>query len=103
MRHLPMLPPGVEAVVDDETRKMREREIGRGDRGAISHRPRKHLAGGLHRRLLYERDFVPLHELAPPGVDLLVDVDLDRADVAAAAIERRGKRQVAVLVCVEGR
>jgi len=31
---------------------------------------------------------MPLHENAPPRIDLLVDVDLDRADIAAAAVEQ---------------
>src|ERR1700739_1632103 len=44
-----------------------------------------------------------LHEFLPPRVDLLVDVDLDRTDVAAAAVERRRERQVAVFVRIEGR
>src|SRR5258706_14478742 len=103
MRHLAMFSPRVEAVVDDKTRQMDEREIGCDDRGAISSRPRKQLTGRLHRRFLHERDFVLLHELPPPGIDLLVDIDLHRADVAAAAVQRRGEGQVAVLTRVEGR
>src|SRR5271165_6877258 len=44
-----------------------------------------------------------LHELSAPGVDLLVDVDLHWADVAAAAVERRSKGQIAVFARVERR
>src|SRR5882757_3365368 len=46
---------------------------------------------------------MPLHELAPPGIDLLVDIDLHRAHIGAAAIERGCKRQVAVFSGVERR
>src|SRR3979490_1787880 len=46
---------------------------------------------------------MPLHELAPPGIDLLVDIDLYRAHISAAAIERRCERQVAVFSGVERR
>src|SRR5271165_2421734 len=67
---LASFPPGVEPVVENEARKVGEREIGRGDGGAIGGGPRQQLASRLHRGFLDERDLVPLHELAPPGVDL---------------------------------
>ena len=103
MRRLEVLPPCVEAVADDEPRQMGERRIGGGDRRAIGGGLRQQRAGGLHCRLFGERHLMPLHEHAPPRIDLLVDVDLDRADIAAAAVERGGKWQVAVLPRVEGR
>ena len=84
VRQLAMLPPGVKAVVDDEARQMGERKIGRGDRSTISGRPREHFAGRLHRGFLDERNLVLLHQLAPPGIDLLMDVDLDRANIACS-------------------
>jgi len=68
MRHFG-LPPGIEAVVDDEARQVRERYIGRDDDGAVGGWPRQQLAGGLHRRLLDERDLVPLHQFPPPSAD----------------------------------
>ena len=46
---------------------------------------------------------MPLDEHPAPGIDLLVDVDLDRADIGAAAVERRSEGQVAVFPRVEGR
>src|SRR6266404_1075869 len=46
---------------------------------------------------------MPLHERAPPRVDLLVDIDLHRTDIGAAAVERRGEWQVAVFPRVERR
>src|SRR5437773_973665 len=61
MRHLAMLSPGVEAVVDDETRQMGERGIGHGDRGAISGRSREQLPGRLHGGFLDEWHLVLLH------------------------------------------
>ncbi len=103
MRHLAMFPPGVEAVVDDEARQKGERDIGRGDGRAVGGRPRKQLAGRLHGGFLDERDLVPLHELTPPSVDLLVNVNLHRTDIGAAAVERRGEGQVAVFARVECR
>src|ERR1700719_3010928 len=77
MRHLAMFSPGIEAVVDHEARQMGERKIGGGDGSTVSGWPREHFAGRLHRGFLDERDLVPLHQLAPPGVDLLVGVYLD--------------------------
>src|SRR6202040_2655595 len=103
VRYLAVLPPCVQAVVDDESRQMGERRIGGGDRRAIGGGLRQQRAGGLHHRLFGERHLIPLHEYAPPRIDLLVDVNLHRADIAAAAVERGGKWQVAVLPRVEGR
>src|SRR6267143_5762421 len=85
MRHLAMLAPGVEPVVDDKPRKMRERCVGDGNRRAIGGRARQQLARGLHRGLLGQRHLMALYELAPPGIDLLMDVDLHRTDIRAAA------------------
>jgi hypothetical protein len=80
--------PGVQAVVDDEPRQMGEGCIGGGDRGTVGGGPRQQYAGGLHCGLFGERHLMLLHENASPRIDLLVDVDLHRADIAAAAIER---------------
>src|SRR5258706_6846272 len=91
MRILAVLTPRVETVVEDDARQMGQRGIGRRHRGTIRGGMREHLAGHFHRGFLNERDFVLFHELTPPGVDLLVDVDLDRADVRAAAVQRRGE------------
>ena len=46
-------------------------------------------------------ELVRLRHHPPPIGDLLVDVDLDRTDIAATAVQRRGERQLAVLVGVE--
>src|ERR1700751_5974400 len=102
MRSFTMLSPGVQAVVDDEARQVFERGIGGSDRCAVYRRSREHLAGRLHGGLLYEWHLVLLHDLTTPGVDLLVDVDLHRTDVGAAAVERRSERQIAVLAGIEG-
>src|SRR5208283_4127358 len=96
MRHLAMLSPGIEAVVNNKARQMGERVIGGGNRRTVSGRVREQLAGHLHRRFLHKWGLVLLHELSAPGIDLLVDVDLHRADVGAAAVESRRERQVAV-------
>src|ERR1700676_1313574 len=44
-----------------------------------------------------------LHENTPPRIDLLVNVDLHRADIGATAVQRRSEWQVAVFPRVEGR
>src|SRR5262249_34201704 len=75
VRHLAFPPPSIEAIVDDKTRQMGEREISRGDGGAICCGPRQKFARGLHRGLLHKGNFMLLHKLTPPGIDLLVDVD----------------------------
>src|SRR5258707_5649748 len=93
MRHLAVLPPGVEAVVDDEARQMGERRIGRGDRSAIGSGPGQQRPGGLHGGLFGDRHLMLLHENAPPRINLLVDVDLHRADIGATAGERRTEWQ----------
>src|SRR5258706_12142728 len=103
MRHLAVLPPGVEAVVDDEARQMGERRIGCGDRGAVGSGLGQQHPGGFHCGLFGERHLMLLHENAPPRIDLLVDVDLYRADIGATAVERRSEWQVAVFPAVEGR
>src|SRR5499427_5374247 len=103
MRHLTVSAPGVEAIVDDKPRQMRESHIGGGDRRAIRRRPRQQFTGRLHLDPLGQWRFVPLDEYSSPRIDLLVDIDLDRADIAAAAVQCRSKRQVAVFALVEGR
>src|SRR5208282_952402 len=63
---------------------------------------RQDLPRHLHRLLLYERQLAPLGDYLPPLVDLLVDVDLDRADAGTTAVECRGERQRAVFAQIEG-
>src|SRR5215472_7900436 len=103
VRYLTVPTPGVETVVDDPPRQMRESRIGGGDRRAIRRRPRQQFTGRLHLDPLGQRRFVPLDEYSSPRIDLLVDIDLDRADIAAAAVQCRSKRQVAIFALVEGR
>src|SRR5271154_3576057 len=103
MRVFAMPSPRVETVVGDEARQMGESKISCRDRGAISGGPRQQFSGRFHRRFLHEWDLVPFHKFPAPGVDLLVDVDLDRADIGAAAIEARSEWQVVVFVSIEGR
>src|SRR5271163_945662 len=103
LRDLATPAPSVEAIVDDKARQVRERGVGRRDGGSIGGGTRQQLAGRLHCGLFGEGKFVAFHELLAPGVDLLVDVDLDGAYIAAAAIERRRERQVAVFMRIEGR
>src|ERR1700733_8762016 len=63
----------------------------------------EHFIGDPHGLLFYTLDLlVLLHDFAPP-VDLLMDVDLDRTHIRAAAIQGRGKRKLAVLSNLKGR
>jgi len=57
--------------------------VGGGDRGAVGGGLGQQHTGGLHCGLLCERHLMLLHENAPPRIDLLVDVDLHRADIGA--------------------
>src|ERR1700692_734430 len=82
---------------------MGERRIGGGDRGAVGGGLRQQYPGGLHCCLFGERHLMLLHENTPPRIDLLVDVDLHRADIGATAVERRSEWQVAVFPRVKGR
>ena len=50
------------------------------------------LPASLIASLLDHRQLVTLGDDLAPLVDLLVDVDLDRADAGAAAVQRRGER-----------
>src|SRR5215467_8329031 len=103
VRHLTVSAPGVEAIVDDKTRQMRESHISGANRRAVRRRARQQFTGCLHLDPFGQWRFVLLDEYPSPRIDLLVDIDLDRADVAAAAVQCRSKRQVAVFTLVEGR
>src|SRR5215472_5506308 len=100
--YLAMLPPGVETVVNDKPRQVRKCGVACGQGCAIGRGVREHHPSGFHRSLLHQRNFMLPHHLATPGVDLLVDVDLDGTYIGATPIERRGERQPAELPCVEG-
>ena len=89
MRHLAVLSPGIQAVVDDEPRQMGECRIGGGNRCAIGSWLRQQHASGLHRHFLGKRYFMPLHKFAPPRSDLLVNVDLFRSDYSNLQVEQR--------------
>src|SRR6476619_2791432 len=80
IRHLAMRPPGVEPVVDDEARKISQCNVGRGNRRSISRRPRQQFAGCFHGGFYNERNLVQFYEFPPPRQDLLMGVDLHRAN-----------------------
>src|SRR6516225_5585022 len=103
VRHFAVPAPGIEAVVDDPPREMRESHIGGGDRGAVRRRPRQQLTGRLHFHPLGQRGLMPLDKYPPPRIDLLVDIDFHRADIAATPVQCRSEGQVAVFSLVEGR
>src|SRR6516164_4267454 len=94
--HVAVAPPGVEPVIDGEVRQDPQRGAaglgGRPEGAGVAEQS----AGQLHGCLLGGGEPAGIvHDLAP-GIDLLVDVDLHRADVGAAAVDRRGERELAV-------
>src|SRR5271166_132769 len=84
--HLALPPPWVEPVVDGEARQVLDCEPRRRYRCAIEAGLAHHLADDADRLLLDERQLIALGHDLSPFVDLLVDVDLDRADIGAAAV-----------------
>jgi hypothetical protein len=86
--------PRIEPIVDGETRQMLDRQAGRRDRRAVQLRVGQHLAGDAHHFFFHERKLVAFGDDLSPFVDLLVNVDLDRADVGAASIQRGGEREL---------
>jgi len=73
------------------------------DRCAINLWVAQNLTRHPHRFLFDEGKLMPLGDDLAPLVDLLVDVDLHRADTGAAPVERRCERQRAVFAQVERR
>src|SRR6478609_5518947 len=103
LRYLALPTPGVQPVVQHEPGQVfKARARGTHSR-AIQLRAGQQLARDLHRLLLDHRKLVALADHLPPLVDLLVDVDLDRADTRAATVQGRSKGQRAVFAQVEGR
>src|SRR6185295_17624640 len=80
---------------------MLEARAGSLDRRTVKLRTAKDLARDPHGFLLYKWKLVPLGDNLAPFVDLLVNIDLHRANAGAAAIERRGKRPRAVFAQIE--
>src|SRR6516164_176824 len=71
-----------------------------------SRRDRQRDGTAIHRRPSSRPAWPAGSRAAPPApvaIDLLVDVDLDRTDIAAAAVQCRSERQIAVFSLVEGR
>src|SRR3984957_16395854 len=103
MWNLAVLAPGIQTVVEDKPRQMGEGRIGGRDCRSIGGRTRQEFPGDLHRRPLGERDFMLLHQLAPPRIDLLVNIDFHGANVRTTPVQRRGEGQVAELSHIERR
>src|SRR5262245_9042765 len=80
---------------------MLDREARRRDGCTVKLRTSQHLAGDAHHFLLHERKLVAFSDDLPPFVNLLVNVDLDRANVRATAVECGGKGKVAVFADIE--
>src|SRR5208282_2493620 len=103
LRHLALPSPRIEPVVDGEARQVLDGQSRRRNSRAIKPGIAQHFADDADGLLLDQRQLIALgHDLAP-FVDLIVDVDLYRADVGAAAVERRGVGQIAVFANIESR
>src|SRR6516164_985355 len=103
VRNLALAAPGIEPVIDRKAGQMLDGKTGRRDGGAVKLRIRQHPAGNAHHLAFYERKLIALRDDLPPFIDLLVNIDLDRADIRAARVERRGKWEIAVFAHIEGR
>src|SRR5450755_2592229 len=102
-RNLPLAPPGVQWVVEHETRQMLYARAECLDRCAVELRAAEHFARNLHRFLFYERQLMALGDDLAPFVDLFVNVDPYRTDTGATAVERRRKRERAVFSQIKRR
>src|SRR3974390_2088937 len=90
LRHLALPAPRVEPVIDCKAGQTLECKPRRRDGRAIEARLAHSLSHNPDRLFLDQRQLIALRHDLPPLVDLLVDVDLDRAHAGAAAVERRG-------------
>ena len=80
---------------------MLDGEPGRRDSSAVQARLAHHLADDPDGLLLDQRQLIALGHDLPPFIDLLVNVDLDRADVGAACIQRGSEREIAIFADIE--
>ena len=71
----------LEMVVNHEARERLQRDFGRLCRNAVSLRMAQQFASHYHRLLLRELSLMFLVHDGAPGIDLLVNVDLYRANV----------------------
>src|SRR5262249_43104977 len=101
LRNLALAAPRVKPIVDGEAREMLDREASRRDGRAIKPRVGQHLACDAHHFFFHKWKLVAFGDDLPPFVDLLVNIDLDRADIGAACIQRRSEREVAVFADIE--
>src|ERR1700676_346651 len=101
LRNVALAPPDVQRVVEHEPRQMLYARAGCRDRRPVELRAAEHFARNLHRLLFHERQLMALGDDLAPFVDLFVNVDPYRTDTGATAVERRRKRECAVLAQIE--
>src|ERR1700688_1476759 len=103
LRDVALAPPGVQGVVEHESRQMLYARADCLDRRPVELRAAEHFARNLHRLLFHERQLMALGDDLAPFVDLFVNVDPYRTDTGATAVEGRGKRERAVFAQIKRR
>jgi len=96
--YLAVTSPDIEVVIDGEARQYLKCRFSRLRRNPVSFGMAQQLTGNNHSLLLQGRRLVLFIHHSTPGVDLFVNVDLYRADVCAASVQGRSKRELAVAV-----
>lgn len=86
MRQFTVFTPGIQGVVYGEAREGVQCCLGGARRNTVELRATEHLVSNSHRFLLHKLNLMLLFHHFTPGVDLVVNVDLHRADVGATAI-----------------
>src|ERR1700746_3213230 len=93
---LAVAPPDIEVVINGKARQRFKNGFSRSRRNPISLGMTQQFARDNHRLLLDERGLLLFVHDCAPGIDLFVNVDLDRTNVCAASVQRRGERELAV-------
>ena len=83
-----MLSPGIQIVVDDKAREQFESSLSAGGSDAVELGVAEHFSGSDHGGFFRQLDLVLFVHHAAPRVDLIVDIDLYRTDIRAAAVQR---------------
>src|SRR6185437_70377 len=98
--HVTLAIPGIKPILDAE-RYVQHKPPARFACGMICAGMREHPVHGLHCGRLARGGIAFLYDHLPPFIELLVNVDLHRADIGAGAAKCRGKRQVGIFLHVQ--
>src|SRR5262249_51538849 len=102
-RHIAVVAPGIQVIANCEAWQYLERSFSSLCHNATSLRMTQHLSSYGHRLFLWELNLMLFIHYLPPGIDLLVDVDLYRAHVGAAAVKSRRERKLAIAANIKSR